>query len=431
MSKEAHSAIPSWSGYIYQGKLAIYEALRVIKKQLNGDINFDFSAYSLEVEWQEDFSIKIGEDYKSIHQVKAYADGASPTQYNKALQDLFKKIDSKVCDIGFLNLWKNIDFTTGTESKNFSELKTANKGKYSQDILDKVKVYEYHTGNKTCDLDESNELILLMIESIYGLNNFEQEALTSNQFEYVLFSLYKLLDTHILEVHKGERGKEDTMPFSEILDIFMLNYEEYSDEYKYIKVKNNLLYQISRYCDNPDLCSYAGWSSEEDCIDCVLFDIEKTLENMSAKEIYILVYSATPDYRVFEDLIRENGLKYGLIRILHNINPACRTSDFHFKTSKYCVPSSITEYRNKNEIAKKILENKSLDLLVNQFEIDMYISDDVEVLNLEEEARKIKSVDDETLAGIYESREEKTICKIKNLQIKPLDNIKGEINNAY
>ena len=50
MAKEAHSAIPSWSGYIYQGKLAIYEALRVIRKKLNDDTDFDFSDYELEVE---------------------------------------------------------------------------------------------------------------------------------------------------------------------------------------------------------------------------------------------------------------------------------------------------------------------------------------------------------------------------------------------
>ena len=194
MAKSTHSAIPSWSGYIYQGKVAIYEALRVIKKELNTDINFDFSMYSLEVEWQEDFSIKIDTDYKSIHQVKAYAEGTSPTQYNDALQDLFMKIDANVCDIGFLNLWKPIGFTPRTTSKNFSELKTANQGAYSQDILDKVKIYKFHTENETCDLDEIDSLIIIMIERIYGEKSFEIESLTQKQYEYVLFRIYKLLD---------------------------------------------------------------------------------------------------------------------------------------------------------------------------------------------------------------------------------------------
>ena len=119
MAKEPHSAIPSWSGYIYQGKIAFYEVLRVIKKNLGEDENYDFSNYSLEVEWQEDFAIKIGESYKSIHQVKAYAEDTSPTNYNKALVGLFDKLENKVGNIGFLNIWKSIGFTKKTNSKKF------------------------------------------------------------------------------------------------------------------------------------------------------------------------------------------------------------------------------------------------------------------------------------------------------------------------
>jgi hypothetical protein len=143
MAKEPHSAIPSWSGYIYQGKIAFYEVLRVIKKNLEEDENYDFSNYSLEVEWQEDFAIKVGNNYKSIHQVKAYAEGTSPTQYNDALVGLYDKLDKNVADIGFLNLWKAIGFTERTESKNFEELKNNNQKVYTDTVVKKVKIYKY------------------------------------------------------------------------------------------------------------------------------------------------------------------------------------------------------------------------------------------------------------------------------------------------
>jgi len=117
MAKEPHSAIPSWSGYIYQGKIAFYEVLRVIKKKLQEDVTYDFSNYALEVEWQEDFAIKVGNSYKSIHQVKAYAEGTSPTQYNDALVGLYDKLEKGIGNIGFLNLWKSIGFTERTDSK--------------------------------------------------------------------------------------------------------------------------------------------------------------------------------------------------------------------------------------------------------------------------------------------------------------------------
>jgi len=244
-----------------------------------------------------------------------------------------------------------------------------------------------------------------------------------------------LLDTHILEVHKGIKDKNDTMEFSEILDLFKINYEEYSDEYTYIKVKNEILYTICGYCDDLNLCNSdlpdKGCSADS----CILFNVEKNLEQMTAKEVYTVVKNSTPQYKKYEDLLQENGLKFGLIRILHNINTTCRTDELQYKVNnnkvnKYYVPSSITEKRNTKEIAKRILKNKSLDLLVNQFEIDVFISDDVDIVNLEDEASNLRKIDMDVLESIYEDRKPTIISKIKNIQVKPLDTIKEEINNA-
>jgi len=429
MAKEPHSAIPSWSGYIYQGKIAFYEVLRVIKKKLQEDVTYDFSNYALEVEWQEDFAIKVGNSYKSIHQVKAYAEGTSPTKYNDALVGLYDKLEKGIGNIGFLNLWKSIGFTERTDSKNFKELKIKNQGSYSTNTIEKTKIYKYCTGNETCDLDEIDSLILKKIEEIYKNKNFNIESTTQEQYQYIRFKLYELLDKHILEIHKGFKDKKETIKFNDILDFFRTNYEEYSDEYKYIKVKNNLLYIISRYCDDSDLCNSV--LSDKGCdSSCILFEVEKKLEKMTAKEVYTVVKNSTPQYEKYEDLLQENGLKFGFIRILHNINTSCRTDELHYKINKYYVPSSITEKRNTKEIAKRILENKSLDLVVNQFEIDVFISDDVDIVNIEDEANKLKNIDMGVLESFYEDRKYTIISKIKNIQIKPLDSIKEEINNA-
>ncbi len=69
-----HDATPTWSGFTYQGHIAIYLALRKICELLSQPNNLDrneiASVYQLEVENWEDVAI-IGEDgYLSIHQVK-------------------------------------------------------------------------------------------------------------------------------------------------------------------------------------------------------------------------------------------------------------------------------------------------------------------------------------------------------------------------
>ena len=464
MAKEPHSAIPSWSGYIYQGKIAFYEVLRIIKKNLNEDknilivklknlkwstthnkltlidfqyqwiefcknSNYDFSKYSLEVEWQEDFAIKIGDKYKSIHQVKAYAEGTSPTQYNDALVDLYDKLDKKVGDIGFLNIWKTIGFTERTDSKNFEDLKIKNKGSYSTEIIEKVRIYKYCTNNDTCDLDEADNLILKKIEEIYQENNFGIESLTSEQYKYIRFKLYELLDTHILEVHKRIKDKNDTMEFSEILEFFKTNYEEYSLEYQQIKVKNYLfLSAIDEYCNDSRKCSLDICDTN-----CSLYKVEEELKNMSTGEVHQLILNATPQYDSKLDILTQiSGLKNGLIKTYHQLDLNKKTSNFHYQTSdKTYLPSSITisDEDDKADISKKIILNKDLDSIANQFEINVIISHNATIEDITKEALYLKDVDADFFDRAFVNRSS-SINKIKNIKILPLNDIKEEINNA-
>lgn len=66
---EPISAITSWEDYEYQGHVALYIALKKIFDLLqNGK---DISGYDLQIEGEEDFSIRKDTKYISLHQVKA------------------------------------------------------------------------------------------------------------------------------------------------------------------------------------------------------------------------------------------------------------------------------------------------------------------------------------------------------------------------
>jgi len=378
MAKEAHSAVPSWSGYVYQGKIALYHVLRIIQEKYASDSSFDFSNYSLEVEWQEDFSIKEGEKYLSIHQVKAYQNGTYYTAYNEAIEDIYYKLKKHIAPMGYIHLWHQISYTDTVS--NFDELKIHNqysrekvkkilKSKktkwlvnsdklyhndfyFHQEILNRTQIYSYCNGKDTCDLDEADKLILQKIEEIYKLNIFNIGSLTENQYEYIRFKLYQLLDTHILEIHQQKINKNDTVFFDKILDFFKNNYEEYSEEYKHIKVKNFVLSMISKYCDDEELCS------ESECKnDCWLYKIEKDLEQLPVKEVYKIVLNATPHYEKFEDLQQEDNIIYGLIKSYHQLDERRKTQEYLYENKKYFLPSSISG-KNHNDIAKRILNNR-------------------------------------------------------------------------
>lgn len=89
-SQDTHSAVPSWSGYDFQGKVAIYTALCFLNNldQITEDV---ISQYFLEIEHLEDFSIKKNDSYLSIHQVKSYQNTYHFSSYKEAVLELLGK----------------------------------------------------------------------------------------------------------------------------------------------------------------------------------------------------------------------------------------------------------------------------------------------------------------------------------------------------
>ena len=423
MAKEAFSAIPSWSGYIYQGKIAFYHVLRIIADNLAKDPYFEFENTSLEVEWQEDFAIKVGKRYESVHQVKAYQENTKITDYKEAISGLLRKVQSHYTK-GYLHILTPILYNNSVtdfpsyKKKNFY-IKYYPK-KYAKDI----SVYPYCTGSETCGLDEVDSLILQKIEDIYSHKSFGISSLTRNQYQYVQFVLYQLLDTHILEVHQKIRREHQTIPFSDILEVFESNYEEYSEAYKHIKVKNNLFDMFNRYCINPTNCHL------DDCdTNCHLYQMEQLLKLKTAEEVYKLVLQSTPHYdQRLETLMNTSGLIYGLTKAFHILDKRYQTVDYLYKKSNLYLPSTIHEKRELPNIAKQIIENKVLDTTLHLFEVDIFMSDDVTCTDIFEAARGLKNVTGDELEDLFEPEREGAIDKIKKIQIKPLDDVKGELS---
>jgi hypothetical protein len=424
MAKKEHSAIPSWSGYVYQGKVAIYHVLRTIKDSLTTDKDAIFDNYELQIEWQEDFAIKVNGSYDSIHQVKAYEQSTSPTVYNKALQDLYAKLSKGIGVSGWLNIWNPIHFTSGTTSKDFLELKIANKDIYSQDIIDKVNIYPYCNGNKYCDLDEIDTLIVKKIKEIYALKTFDITGPTDKQYKFIRFKLYQIIDSHIVEVHKDATKKKKTIPFNTMLDNFAVNYEEYSKEYEYIKVKNNFFEKIFEYCNNSRNCSIP---IEECNNNCDLFKIEKELESKTAEEVYKIILRSTPHYKSINDLLNDTGLIFGLSRTFHTLNKNYQTSQYLYKKDTTYLPTTIHTPDNIPVIAKNILDNKELDSIIPQYEIDIFISKDVNSEDILKDARDCKDVNSKDIDELFGVERRNAINTINQIQIKPLDDIKGEL----
>lgn len=64
-----HTAISTWSGFVYQGKLALYHCLKMMSSDYEAN-----RGLKLQLESQDDFAIFRHQQCLSMHQVKAYKD---------------------------------------------------------------------------------------------------------------------------------------------------------------------------------------------------------------------------------------------------------------------------------------------------------------------------------------------------------------------
>ena len=86
-----HDAVPTWSGFLYQGQIAVYLAAKKICELDSSGHRNEIGNYRVEMEKCEDIALVYeggkGRRYVSIHQVKNQED-KSISKYKKPLTQL-------------------------------------------------------------------------------------------------------------------------------------------------------------------------------------------------------------------------------------------------------------------------------------------------------------------------------------------------------
>lgn len=421
MASGNHSAIPSWSGYIYQGKVAIYHTLSFIVEKLNSNKNYDFTSYSLEVEWAEDFALKNGNDYLSLHQVKAYKE-TKPSTYKDALEDIYTKLATTqyAKSKAYLHIWQSITYNGSTSD--FEKLKQNYQKSHSADVLKRMELYEYEKDKFNCGLSEIDTYILEKIKSYIQLINDPNIPDTDEQYTRTKENIFALLDKHILAIHSGSTRKTDTIPFDSILCEMIQNHEESSQPYKELKLKSYILEMIAEYCDDPDSCLY------KTCDDsCHFFPMIKIFEAMRPSELFKFIKRASPQFTI-DELQNAHGIKYSLFAAYYEFDKSKRCIDhIYSKDTKFFLPSTIHGRKDSKSIAYKLLKNKELDNLIDQFQINIFISEDITIKQLATEALKLNSIDKKQLHTLYDSHDKNKINQIKELTVLSIEDVKKEL----
>lgn len=256
-----HDAVPTWSGFIYQGDIAIYLAVKKIcdlrdeEKVKKEDIGLN---YAVEVENCEDIAIvniKEGKkEYLSIHQVKNQKDKNIGAYRSPLVQLMLEKAFYKRKGLGEPEAYLHT-------SNNINENNENNINKSLSEWKDEITRYYSNLKNIVLEINETNEINL--VQSIKEEVKSEPIKLNRKEYRELMGNIKTICDNKEIDVMKL---KESVLRLIKFLDEELsintidnyINLYEYEDKKKYctgIDIFSKILEQVKRYKNNDDKIS--------------------------------------------------------------------------------------------------------------------------------------------------------------------------------
>ncbi|WP_342576633.1 ABC-three component system protein [Paenibacillus sp. FSL M8-0142] len=458
-----HSAIPSWSGFQYQGKVAINVVLDYILKIDPAEVNRFF----LELEWYEDFSIIKDDKYVSIHQVKSYKK-RTLSEYKDALWNLLGKSVLKngvesylhaATELVAINEMKSrlIQLDPPSEPKPQKDpskgprIKGYTPWHYYKMVVDadaynsafeNLSIYSYEETKQYCPMNELEEEIKKRIIQYCERKKggTPTQAHVETTYNYLLGELDKHITIRHVAEQESEEGEDELIPdricFSNFISVLDNEWEEPSEEYIIHRLKN-IFHSTCEFLFHELHETIVNEGNEHRLEDLQRAEnYVRAIAGMSNDSFFTFCQMVTPhiefqkaDSLAFRNLIPQNGMDVFCLA-LYEIKQALNGYKYILQDQQknLCyLPSTIrlstsrirNESRELSKIAVGILGNAAIrDEL---YEIEAIITDNVRASSLESAANKFTDI---------ESKGERNnnITKIKNIRLIDIDTAMEELN---
>lgn len=430
----AHDASATWSGFNYQGKVALFYTLELINNLIESDSGNDLRAYSLRLEWNEDFEILKNDKPISFHQVKAYKE-KSFSSYENALLELILALKNNESVQGYMHTWNQINLPTERDSLG-DAIKTkikevineyddavdkpktiigkalsdaSNKPKKAailrkafeddpnihtklndlcndDEVFNRLSSYQYPDHNSFCELDEINKFIEKELKKYYGKKG---RISTTKQIGRAFHFFLGKLDHHIIERHKNfSRKIPIDIPFIEIVDVIEYDFENMSDEYLQFEFKKKFLSIYEEFCSDQDLCPDNECSKDEHCHLKQTFNL---INILPPEALWSYYKTFSPHINLTAEQNIENAFNIDpqaillvLLNIFHSLDSEKSIDQRaqkricyqgHNGSKNFYLPTTIlnSQSRRLAGLAKNIIDNKSQ--IESLYEIQSLVAD--------------------------------------------------------
>ncbi|QFT24154.1 hypothetical protein FIV02_21570 [Pseudomonas sp. THAF187a] len=306
-----HTAVATWGGYIYQGKVALYHCLTLILDDLDLSENL-----SLQLDSIDDFAVLLGDTCQSIHQVKAYK-SEEFSSYESAITEQIEKATNHPNCSAFLHVSKKIKLPDNFISNYLP-----------------VSLYEYKKGSNSesyCALAEIDALLENTIKQIYA--RYHTSAPHKLSTEYLDWSRNLLEDIvvkKVIAMHseiqlsktaiQRQVANREKIEFKRFISVLEQNLTSsiLNEEYFFSVIIKDLGIYFSEFCDDNDLQG----EELEKLSRCVAQISQLDTEGLKSFIRSILPnkkgqFSSLVEYK--DEAFTSNDLQLGLFRIFHEL----------------------------------------------------------------------------------------------------------------
>ena len=406
------SAIPAWSGFVYQGKVALYHAISLL--QDGNDANY------LKVETLEDFVIHDRKNNViSLHQVKTMQSGYR-SAYESALEQASKVVDR--CNSSTVR-W----FHVSTELDDFSDREAdTTEGEFI------VKFYSYHDGRRYVETGKIDIWLSDIVKKYLCSKGLE---ITTTLVEHKLAKMQMLLAGRVnLAHHRNQHGgmkkfeAADSIPiyFSEIVECLRSEVIDKKDQEAVLfEFRRTLLDRTDQILDSLQ---------EEESLDLKgIYECRYTVANMESPSLARLYFSKKPNQRVITLSGFSNDTVDQYLRIILNIVGVRVSEDLpHYFNELYgsYLPTAMKfDFLNKKLDVKEIQEN------IDGFRGNVTVQDvlyDYDNLIVDMDGESFPLDSESSFAGKFteiSENEKNRITKIKNVRFVSVRGAGDEIND--
>ena len=418
-----HTAITTWSGFIYQGKIAIYHVLKLLKTP---DACHEFV---LQLDSLEDFAILNGNGViQSMHQVKA-TKAITYGSYVTPLNQLRAKANNNNCATAFFHVAQNIttpDISAATIARRHAP----------------VNIYTYDDA-ANCAVDEIDGKIEGLIKELLSNDDWEPTEEYTSRVREVFDQLVtkKVLEIHRLVHDNIENDRRaaytktiNLSDFSTILNCDDIFEYEKNDDYYFYKLLSDLCRYYQDYCIESEADDEVVWN--EDIAKklsryiCQIADQEKDGLIKFIKGIMphrTFKFETLQNYK--DDTFQKDEMRDAFFSILHNLKETVLCQEGYFKWAvggESFLPTTIDSAQVKHrKTCQRIIDNALDTDLSVMFEGKKLITLGMEVNSVYDAAPDITKnrLDDEgrDIAN--------KIVSFKDISLVPLEQAKGDIND--